>query len=400
MSPNFDLLMSLPLSEIVEKSSEASSKSDDTSNDQESNDAPMNSHTPPSTPNNDLENNEVQLSGNTNSNNNSQSCEPEVFPQHQNAPSIISDTSSILSTKLTKFMKDEGGHDIPAWYLSPTPSPFHRHAPESSTSVMEKMLDMEDDQYMNGNISSPPSHTLTSPPAFISPIYNDVHRPRIVSLDLTSPMNSNRDSVLSSQNSRSTDLLQRSTSYASHYQSPVSMSRIMDESHYDYVKPRRSSLENRLREKDLAIEYTLQAQLKPEVVYNSDYCRHPAAAEHIYSHPRSYIGSSNSGRNTPETPRAAYKVSCIAKKQHIVINDCRILLLYMQSMSSLCDSGIESSRRPTPIGASYLSRCKMRGKHSTNTLQLLMFLPLAASTGICLDSSCSPRTVSVIVQLT
>ncbi len=308
-SPDFDLLMSLPLSEIVEKSSETSSKSDDTSNEQENNDAPMNSQTPPMTPNNDLDVDEVQLSGNGNSNNNSQSCEPEVYPQHQNAPSIISDTSSVLSTKLTKFMKDEGGHDVPAWYLSPTPSPFHRHAPESSTSVMEKM-DMEDDQYMNGNISSPPSHTLTSPPAFTSPIYDDVHRPRIVSLDLTSPMKSNRDSVLSSQNSRSTDFLQR-TSYESHYQSPASLSRIVDESHYDYVKPRRSSLENRLREKDLAIEYTLQAQLKPEVVYNSDYCRHPTA-EHIYSHPRSYVGC-NSGRNTPETPRAAYKVSCSAK---------------------------------------------------------------------------------------
>ena len=272
-------------------------------------------------------------SNNSNSNNNTPESPmnlnggfEEFVPHHdENAPSIVSDCSSVLSTKLAKYMKEgsdgnETGHEVPAWYLSPTPSPYHPPGGggrglggDSSISVIEKM-ETEEVQYMNDDVFTT-SHEMTSPPAFISPICGGIQQQSPIGpMDLTSSINT--DSAFSPHFSHDDS----HSSCSSHYQTPLSLnlSRSIDGSHYDYVKPRNHTpiyrqplFRHRQKERDFAIEYTLQMQQRPEVVYKSDtYRNHDVdnQREHIYSHPRLH-GGSHSGRNTPETPRGPFKVS-------------------------------------------------------------------------------------------
>lgn len=283
------------------------------------------------------------VNSNSNSNNNTQEPPPSCYddlpnynnhqyePHYQTPSSALSDNNSIASGKLPKHLKLEtdtsdgagSGPEVPAWYMSPTPSPYCH----DSTN-----MNPIESEFTTSDLFSPPSHPTTSPPGFISPIY-DQHVANDLDPSTTTASATTRDTLYSSSsysnsyNHDSPPLMGRSSP---HYQSPLAFSHSVDNSHYDFVRPitkhqcpahsspspyrgRSSSPVIKLKEKDFAIEYTLQRQMKPEVVYNRD-CKSTSDADqandgsggdHIYNQPRVF---SYSGRNTPETPRNGYKV--------------------------------------------------------------------------------------------
>lgn len=294
---------------------------------------------------------------NSNSNNNTQDTTPVISyddhneqqqqhePHYQTPSSILSDGNSITASgKLLKYLKLEpdGGIDKAAvqeapaaWYMSPSPSPYCH-------DMSSNMNPTDSGEFTTSDLFSPPSHPIASPPAFISPIYGDQHDepatndndtnppPPPPSLPLQSPITVTTDphslySIPSPSYNRD------SSPNSPHYQSPLALTHSVDNSHYDFVRspvtkqppnspsPYRRGASSpliRLKEKDFAIEYTLQSQMKPVVVHSRD-CRSTSSdtdghhtsdgVEHIYSHPRPVFGS-YSGRNTPETPRNGYKV--------------------------------------------------------------------------------------------
>ena len=288
------------------------------------------SQTPPSMSNvSVLEDISTSIIANSNSNNNipeathnfPTSVEQGYSSQNQKPASVISDSSSIVSIKLSKYMKEghesgnESGQDTPAWYHSLAPSPYHPPEPESSISVIEKM-ETDELGYID-DFSEP--REVTSPPAFISPIY-DSPNPRTMMTPVR--LMSDNDDVFVSNNDEPVVDMQHNN-HQSHYQSPLSISCTTEDSHYDYVRTKKhdsvyqqpSEIRKRSRQRDLAIEYTLQTQMRPKYLYNRD-CRN---LECIYDHPRQYRGSScgrdspdaqrvSYGRETPETQRTGFKV--------------------------------------------------------------------------------------------
>ena len=315
------------------------------------------SQTPPSTTNDDISNGQL-LSLNSNSNNNTPDPPASLigFDGHVTFPytkptSMIStsdDKNSTVSTNLSKYEKEadtdcpDMEQEVPAWYLSPTPSPYHPPERDSSVSITEK-LEKEDFECLN---DFSPIHEVMSPPPFVSPVYQHsspqtIH-PAVVThtpIDLTSMHEDDQQGLGFSLKSREPssirqnlllhDRLDSDPDSVTFTHSPVCYSRSMDDSccSHDtnaYSGLNRSwSLRQRQDEKDFAIEYTLQSQLQPVMIHSNtnhtaatDYEREGAGSvDHIYSHPRpvrlkmslSYKGSF-SERNTPESPRGGFKV--------------------------------------------------------------------------------------------
>ncbi len=312
-----DLLLSLPISEIMEKTNNITNNGIDSNNTTTTNwlNDDIRSITPPSICNDSTDNKmSPSISSNSNSNNNCTPETPHNLPgectnttQYRKPSSIISDTSSIVSTKLSNYMKEghesgnESRQDIPAWYMSSAPSPLHPPEVMSSTCIVEKM-ETDENGYMD-DISEP--REAISPPAFISPIY-DSPNPRTM-IGPVRMMSTGNDDVFLSNNNGQVDMDMQCDGHLphqSHYQSPLSFNCSIDNSHYDYVRTKKhdpifqqpSEIRKRRRVKDFAIEYTLQTQLTPRIVSNS---------ENIYDFPRQYRGST-SGRYTPDMQRVSF----------------------------------------------------------------------------------------------
>ena len=284
------------------------------------------------------------------------------IPATQKPLSMVSETSSIITTSSIGIKQNgiesvyelDSEQDIPAWYLSPTPSPYH--PPGSTTSG-------HDDSDCLDDISE-----ITSPPGFVSPAFGtskpSLHSsPRTTTtppqlnhkykpFDFTSPYTCTyfQSAVNHENNPRiplnriRQEMLQEQSLHVRRHSQPEPVfpfphlsfgySHSVDDSTIqlqcqrstNFYQP--SSL-RQSRETDLAIEHTMQSHQRPEVIFSDHHMRphqtHPESLQQALSYgnihinqmrkPRAFTDESLlsynmslSGRNTPDTLRTGFKV--------------------------------------------------------------------------------------------
>lgn len=397
-----DLLMHLPTSDIAPPQRESSPETD-SDEDQTEHLYSLKSPTlvvPDSSPPDIVPNTEeVIINDNSNNNNNYNSDVPQRFPSVTTSDSATSGIASDLTTPTnlkppsetsvhtSKYISMESGfqqesdHDITAWYLSPTPSPYR--PPPSNVSFLSKS-DHEDYDHLD-DISS--IHRVTSPLPVISPTSSEppslrhsdasVLSPHMLPpdpsqshhpVDLTSlPPNlqtSYTPKFQSQHPSKATnhyphyspiDLLQRQAIHVRHMSEPdpiftfphppVAHSSSVDNPHISTrhhksqsisSQTKKSTSQQRLSEREFAIEHTLQSRQQPQLVRSNDHFnmlprmpnrspRHYMSMDSFHNsrRPRAYIEDSQSSfittttstsdRNYPDTSRMSYKVIPIIK---------------------------------------------------------------------------------------
>ena len=376
-----DLLMHLPTSDIAPPQRESSPESDGDENQTDHLYASKSPTVvvPHSSPPDIVSNTEeVVINDNSNNNNNYSSDVPQRFPSVATSDSAISGIASDVMTPTnlkppsetsihtSKYISMESGfqqdsdHDVTAWYLSPTPSPYR--PPPSNVSFLSKS-DHEDYDHLD-DISS--IHNVTSPLPVISPTSSEppslrhsdasVLSPRMVSpdppqshrpVDLTSlpPIlqTSYAPKLQSHHPSTATnhyphylpiDLLQRQAMHVRHRSDPdpiftfphppVAHSNSVDNPHTNThyhrsqsasSQTKRSSSHQRLiSEREFAIEHTLQSRRQPEVVRSNDHFnmlprtpnrspRHYVSMDNFHNsrRPRGYTEDSQSSFTTTIT---------------------------------------------------------------------------------------------------
>ena len=371
-----DLLMHLPMSDLApnDKDSDPESKeTEEASNSQSlsSPESPLPPSPSPPPPPDVLSGNEQVLMNSNNNNSQDAITQPSStitesvtsgfasIPATQKPLSMASETSSIITTSSIGIKQNgiesvyelDSEQDIPAWYLSPTPSPYH---PPGSTKSDHDDSDCLDD------ISE-----ITSPPGFVSPAFGTSKpsphsSPRTTTtppqldhkyrpLDFTSPYTCTyfQSAVNHENNPRiplnriRQEMLQESLHVRRHSQpEPVlpfphlslGYSHSVDDStiQLQYQRPtifyQQSSLRQG-RETDLAVEHTMQSHQRSEVIFSDHHMRphHLESQQQALSYgnihinqmrkPRAFTDESLlsynmnlSGRNTPDTQRTGFKV--------------------------------------------------------------------------------------------